>query len=155
MREILFKAKRKDKGEWVEGYVFDNGETNLYKKKIFIGSIEISEYKWQCCDKWNIDGICFEEVYPETLCQYTGVKDRNGKKIFEGDILSFSERGVEKTCEATQECTATFRGTGFRIDAKLTMSRYRAVEWVSEFFGTGENTNFEIVGNIHDKEERG
>ena len=72
-REILFKAKRIDNGEWVEGL--------LWKKK----------YQ---SNKWFIS--CFpdkddnEDVYvvdADTICQYTGLKDRNGRKIFENDVV--------------------------------------------------------------------
>lgn len=96
MSRNLYKAKRTDNGEWVEGYIFDNGETSTDRRKIFVGSLEISEYKGKCCDKWSVDGICFEEVDPETLCQSIGRKDKNGKFIFENDIVDIP--GTKKPC---------------------------------------------------------
>ena len=71
MREILFKAKRIDNGEWVEGYVVR--KHGLY----FIYDIVNSE---SC--RQNI-----YEIDPETLCQFTGTTDKNGKKIWENDIV--------------------------------------------------------------------
>ena len=75
MREILFKAKRVDNGEWVEGL--------LWKKKYNDGNrIFIS------CFPDKDDN---EEVYvvcPETVSQFTGLHDTNGKRIFEGDIVA-------------------------------------------------------------------
>ena len=71
MREILFKAKRTDNGEWVEGYVVR--KHGLY----FIYDIVNSE---SC--RQNI-----YEIDPETLCQFTGLYDRYGNKIWENDIL--------------------------------------------------------------------
>lgn len=71
MREILFKAKRIDNGEWVEGYVVR--KHGLY----FIYSIVNSE----SCRQNNY------EIIPETLCQFTGLCDRYENKIWENDIL--------------------------------------------------------------------
>jgi len=70
-REILFKAKRLDNGEWVEGYYIGP-----------IGALDVHEI----CDIHDITGTRVE-VDPSTVCEYTGLTDKNGKKIFEGDIV--------------------------------------------------------------------
>lgn len=69
-REILFKAKRKDNCEWIEGnYVYEE-----YSKKHYITKQLENTHQ-------------LIEVIPETISQYTGLNDKNGVKIFEGDIL--------------------------------------------------------------------
>lgn len=80
----LFRGKRIDNGEWVHGYLFDDGFEN---GRVFIGGIVIEKYNGTACDDWNVTGINFYEIDPNTICQCTGIKDKNGKLIFENDIL--------------------------------------------------------------------
>lgn len=77
MKEILFRAKRKDNGEWVEGGYF----CEPYTDKEFI-------------IRWNSFGLGYNEfieIDPDTLCQYTGLTDKKGKKIWENDIVLLRE----------------------------------------------------------------
>ena len=78
--DIIFRAKRIDDGEWIEGFLFSTNEhtyiayPNQFDDDLFLSPKEI-----------------FIEVDHETVCQYTGYKDDTGKKIFEGDIVGFED----------------------------------------------------------------
>ena len=135
MREILFKAKRIDNGEWADGYYTEcNGKT-------FIGidiSIGIDVFEVFCTPV-----IRWFEVDPETLCQFTGLCDKNGNKIWENDILmahldeSYPE---DATYEAVEWGVA-----GWVAHEANSIDR----QYIDEF----DLEHYEVVGNIFDNKE--
>ena len=80
MREILFKAKRKDNGKWVEGY---------YQKRYDLLGNEVHLiFHADSYTVWE-----YAEVDPETLCQFTGMTDKNGVRIWKNDIVEAWSQG--------------------------------------------------------------
>lgn len=124
MREILFKAKRIDNGEWVEGqycYMLNPKSENGEPKKHFI------------CNGTNVFNT---EIDPETLCQYTGVTDKNGVKIFECDIIAYEYKVGSK--DIRHEYEVAWENGGFQI-----------FNCDNGFVGN----EVSVIGNIHDKEK--
>lgn len=129
MREILFKAKRIDNGEWVEGC--------YHKRYDLLANEEHLIFRADSYTVWE-----YAEIDPETLCQFTGLCDKNGKKIWENDILMahFDESFQEyKTYE-----TVEWSFAGFVIYEDGTRREY-----IDKF----DLEHFEVVGNIFDNKE--
>ena len=124
-REIIFKAKRLDNGEWVEGYYLNIAKINHF---ICTGKIKLDG---------ALKGIIAPEMYvidPDTLCQHTGLTDKNGKRIWENDIVELPDENVYFKCEWEKD-TARFvlNGDRFTVD----FDDYREYE-------------VEVIGNIFD-----
>jgi YopX protein. len=82
MRKILFRGKCYDDGEWIFGSLLDD---DIIVTK---GAVEVDDDYINIVDEWS-------SVLPQTVGQYTGLKDSTGKRIFDGDILEFEDLGEE------------------------------------------------------------
>lgn len=98
MREILFRGKRCDNGEWVEA--FSVMRNMVYEDWVYyIGAsntatMELDKHL-NLYSARSLDDFLFYSVHPETVGQFTGRVDKNGKKIFEGDIVRCVYEGKE------------------------------------------------------------
>ena len=121
-RTIKFKAKRIDNGEWVEGDLLTDGKG---------GNRYILPIEANCFDE-------YEEVKPKTVCQYTGLKDKNGKEVFEGDNIFINRIGDYPVNQHHHVIyNSDFATFATNIDRTFDWMRYEG--------------KFEITGNIHDK----
>lgn len=124
MREIIFRGKRKDYGKWIEGYYLHQNKRKFVNETHYIVSV---------------DGFYYS-IDPSTVCQHTGLTDKNGRKIFEGDIV---ERGgriwlVEYSNKYGQFMMTTYTEKG--------------ISW-SRSFDLIPPDWCEVIGNIYDNPE--
>lgn len=150
MREILFRGKqmiagkRVDNAEWVYGDVmFARGEDGAVKSA-YMRYIEMPEN----ADKNGGDRIVgtmqLSQVEPETVGQFTGLTDKNGVKIFEGDVVkhynnSFEECDIGRVFWSQKLCE-------YRRTTSLPDAQFRPVDYCMRAY-----CEYEVIGNIHDK----
>lgn len=137
MREILFRGKRLDNGEWVEGFYVAHqkpGFPSVYKH--FIVHYEADVSFWH-------------EVAPKTVGQFTGLLDKDGKRIFEGDIVRvLGNQDVEDWKSVDYNALIAFLDGGFcAIDGTIEDHAFRRYALMRMDF------ELEIIGNIHDNPE--
>lgn len=144
----LFRGKRIDNGEWVHGYLFDDGFEN---GRVFIGGIVIEKYNGTACDDWNVTGINFYEIDPNTICQCTGLKDKNGNLIWENDILHNGNYFVVKWNAPCARFDIVLNNSH-----NIPMGKWEPMicDWkTNDFKEYRKAIDYEVIGNTFDNQE--
>ena len=122
MREIIFRGKRMDNGEWAEGFYISHLNACHYIIPFHTGGFEAMDNSFYV-HKWF-------EVDPSTIGQYTGLKDKNGERVWEGDILSL---------RTGRPHVVRFKNGVFILEDSAIPISFAI--------------KFDIIGNIHDNPE--
>lgn len=125
MREILFRGKRTINGDWVYGDFVRGNERKSLRDSIFVYDSETQSFNYY-------------EINTSTLGQYTGLTDKNGKRIFEGDIIRKTNEGRHP------QIFITNIRTSFPTNEEV---YYGPCDHFTE------SCEYEIIGNIHDNPE--
>ena len=143
MREILFKAKRIDNGEWVEGaYIRRENWLLDEENKTVVHFILVQ-------DKY---GFTWRKIKAETLCQYTGLTDMNGNKIWENDIIERYYYDGDSMCISKILWADYGLNEGWCCeDIKNTSEYLRYLNRIG--FGKRESKGCKVIGNIFDNPE--
>ena len=133
MREILFRGKRISNSKWVEGFMYSQHFPLEFRDDFYI----------RCYDTDYL-------VLPETVGQYTGLTDKNGVRIFEGDILKSTIKFIDCNDEGYSILHHDIEDIGiveWRKDGFMIV--HKSGTWARCFYGC-ENY---VIGNIHDNPE--
>ena len=151
MRTIKFKGKRIDNGEWEEGGLLQsvNGITLIGDNQGYICSDGYGHY-----DDFNI-----RQVDPDTVCQFTGLLDKNGKEIYEGDVLRSDTYPF--SCLEDNQYDNYYGAIGWSeeealfyiVAIKNPKSSVRGIsDGISDSISQKMMQGFEVIGNVHDEE---
>lgn len=144
MKEILFRGKSKVTNEWVYGDLIQH-QDSFY----IVESVEIMNFHG---DGTDFNAIDWHKVYNESVGQFIGIRDRNEKEVFEGDIVKYpdgdysnSENGMDEwEVNNVGEIVYDDENAFFDVTEKIVVDREEVFE------GGGD---FEVLGNIYENPE--
>lgn len=143
MREILFRGKRLDNGKWVQGFLVIWGNDYYIAPDINAYTSMGGRGKGRCMMFGH-----YYQVLPETVGQFTGLIDKNSKKIFEGDIIKIvpdydysDDYSISKVYSYNGILCVDYHGDDFDSTA---------LGFLDDYLPDGD---FEVIGNIHDNPE--
>lgn len=137
MRDILFRGKRVDNDEWVYGFLVEALNCVTDKNETFIIEQDATYFTYG-------EFACTVEVKPETVGQFTGLCDKNGRKIFDGDIVEFTDKYTERKGRAKIVFEA------FKWKYSGCYYGGNPIVWLCI---DDKSIKFEVIGNIHDNPE--
>lgn len=144
MREILFKAKRLDNSEWVTGDLTQDRDLD----QCFISGWDYYT------DYSGLQREPFEyQVDTGTVCQYTGLTDSNGVKVFDGDILKFTDKFSDYEWIGRMEFGNPNAGYTWGWQLVYVSGEEANVDTLCWFDMEENGAYSEVIGNIHDKED--
>ena len=135
-REILFRGKSIHSNEWIEGY--------------FVGDNTLVKTEDMMYDLGYINDSRCHECYPESVGQFSGLTDKNEKKIFEGDIIketwTFNNASIpiSKTGKASNIGVMKYSANGYYSEFRVRYEKLMSV---------GYDSYIEVIGNIYDNKE--
>ena len=145
-REILFRGKRIDNGEWIYGKGLQQCKDELGNEIVAIFEDIVKSEKY--IKKEGRYTLYYEPVKAETLGQYTGLKDKNGKQIFEGDILEYIGKREDNMNKVYRRKVVFHEGMFALLSKEL--QAYSALNYHGMKDG---RFAWRVIGNIHDNPE--
>lgn len=148
VREILFRGKRKDNGEWVEAFSICKcklGDEWVYYLGASQNSVMKMDMNYNLISAETLDDFLFYAIDPETIGQFTGRVDKNGNRVFEGDIIRITAFAPNIFVgvilwDDHDQCYLIVKDPSEQIH-------------IDDFGNYGKPSYYEVIGNIYDNPE--
>ena len=156
MRTIKFRGIWFEDGSWVYGnYV----SKNQHVRSCIDGHVTHVEHYDYIVNQDEIDNLKYHQVHPDTVCQFTGLLDKNGKEIYDGDVLRSDK--YPYSCIEIEERDNYFgviewnenEAAFYIVTIKNPKSSVKGIsDGISDYLSKSALQDFEVIGNINDDE---